>query len=93
MSAADCLGQAPVDRPKPLLVVVPSLEVEVLKEGLPDPLASIRRHLEESNGVLTLSCGCYLRVHVDAMKTLSTQAIVAALCESAGTCCHQTLLH
>lgn len=93
MSVADCLGQTSVDRPKPLLAVVPRPEAESLKEGQPDPLASIRKYLEESNGVLTLGCGCYLRVHADAMKTLSTQAIAAALCESAGTCCHQTLLH
>jgi len=93
MSAADCLGQAPVERPKPFLAAVPALEPENLKEGQPDPLASLRKHLEESGGVLTMGCGCYLRVHAEALKTLPTQTIVEALCESVGTCCHQPVPH
>ena len=93
MSAADCLEQVAVVRPKPLLAAVPALEPESLKDARPDPLASVRSHLEGSAGILTMGCGCFLRVHPEAMKTLSTQAIVAALCDSVGNCTHRPVYH
>lgn len=65
---------------------------EVRKETKPDPLASFRRHLEESHGVLALGCGCCVRVHPEAMLTLSTQAIADALTESV-RCCHPPVYH
>jgi len=58
----------------------------------PDPLASFRRHLEESHGVLALGCGCCVRVLPEAMQTLSTQAIADALTESV-RCCHPPVYH
>lgn len=93
MSAADSLSQPSVERSKPFLAVVPAPEVETRKESQPDPLASIRRTLEDCGGVLALGCGCYLKVNPEALRTLPTQTIVESLCESAGNCCHVPVFH
>jgi hypothetical protein len=62
------------------------------KEVSPDPLASFRRHLEESHGVLALGCGCYMRVLPEAMASLPTQTLANELTESV-RCCHPPVYH
>jgi hypothetical protein len=70
-----------------------SVDCSVSQVEVPqDPLASVRRYLEESRGVLALGCGCCVRVHPEAMATMSTQAIVEALTESV-RCCHPPVYH
>jgi len=93
MSEAACLSEVPVTSSKQ----VPEASAVTSREGL-DPmrlgeLSSVRAHLEATGGVLVLECGCFMRVHPDALKTLPTQTIVDALCETMGCCAHQHVQH
>jgi hypothetical protein len=78
---------------KPFLPVVSASELDGPKTRSLDPLASVREHLERYQGWLAMDCGCLLRVHPEALKTLATRAIVEALCDSVGNCSHRPTYH
>lgn len=81
MSEASDLSPTPVSCQK-------SLATEA-----PDDLASVRRSLEESGGVIQLSCGCYMRIPAEAFCVATTRSIVESLVAVTGGCRHRPVFH
>lgn len=93
MSLAECLTEAPVAQSKSVPEVSVVTPGEAFKPTPLGELSSVRAHLEATGGVLVLECGCFMRVHPEALKTLPMQSIVDALCETMGCCAHQHVQH
>lgn len=93
MSEAACLSEVPVTSPKQAVRAPPVTDAEGFRAMQLGELSSVRAHLEATGGVLVLECGCFMRVHPEALKTLPMQKIVDALCETMGCCAHRHVQH
>lgn len=89
MSLVECLSEVSVAPTKPSAVTTG----KGFRPPQLDMVSSVRAHLEATGGVVVLECGCFMRVHPDALKTLPEQDIVDALCDTMGCCAHQQVQH
>lgn len=58
-----------------------------------ESLVIVRRHLETTHGLLPLTCGCYLQIRDNALRTLSMGRILELVCKATTRCGHAAMLN